>query len=225
MSSHWVPVPGTIARQLVGRAGFWGLWLPGPGGPEIVVSLLMFVKFWGSWGECHCSGSWMGMGVQPSYVLSKVWRQLWAHQVLRQLDCLWVGLCPYPVSCLEWNIQVQMLTSRQMGFGPCANKLEVGFQNSTCQHQCPCGRTSFQNGCLQSLCPLSELQMPPFLTACLFSAGPLGWGNFVGLGPLSPWGEPLQLWLSPLPTWGHKFWLYCISTTSTHLVVVPSLYL
>ena len=44
--------------------------------------------------------------------------------------------------------------------GPEANKLEGGFQNGACQHQCPRGRTSPQNGFHQCLCPQGELKLP-----------------------------------------------------------------
>ena len=36
---------------------------------------------------------------------------------------------------------------------PGANRLERGLQNGTLQDQCPCGRTSFSNGCCYYLCP------------------------------------------------------------------------
>ena len=34
---------------------------------------------------------------------------------------------------------------------------------------------------------------PNIMGTCLSGAGPLGWVLYVGLGPLTPWGEPLQL--------------------------------
>ena len=48
---------------------------------------------------------------------------------------------------------------------------------------------------------------PDILGACLPSEGPQAGELDVGLGPLTPWGEPLQSWLS----WGCESWLYCVS--------------
>ena len=59
-------------------------------------------------------------------------------------------------SCSDpWSLQ--MTTSAQLA--PSANKLERGFQNGSCYHQCPHGRASFPK-CLLCLCPPGELQLP-----------------------------------------------------------------
>ena len=51
-----------------------------------------------------------------------------------------LGGSPRSASCSDpWSLQ--MTTSAQLA--PSVNKLERGFQNGSCHHQCPHGRASF----------------------------------------------------------------------------------
>ena len=70
--------------------------------------------------------------------------RLWAQRVLRQPVCWWVGLCPCPFNCLAWDVPVLVPMGwwAWVGLGPEVHKLEGGFLNGECQHQCPHGRTS-----------------------------------------------------------------------------------
>lgn len=65
---------------------------------------------------------------------------LWTQDVLRQPACSWVGLSPCLVNCWIWGIPVPKSWLVRTGLGCEATKLEVGFQNGTCQQYCPHGR-------------------------------------------------------------------------------------
>lgn len=52
-----------------------------------------------------------------------------------------------------------MPTDWWVDLGPGTNKLEVHFQNGTCQLHCPCGRMSPQNVYCRCLCPQDESQL------------------------------------------------------------------
>ena len=84
---------------------------------------------------CVVSGPWPSGGCLGVAVVSGV---------LRQPVWLWVGLCHHPVICLAWGIPVLVPPGYWAGvdLDPEANKLEGGFQNSSCQQQCPHGRMS-----------------------------------------------------------------------------------
>ena len=58
--------------------------------------------------------------------------------------CWWVDLCPCPVICLARGALelVPIDCWARAGLGPEVHKLEGGFQNGVCQHQCPHGRMS-----------------------------------------------------------------------------------
>ena len=131
-------------------------WAGSAGCRTAVVLQLVPAHWWEELGPSSCGcrtlgvsglvpAHWcVGLGPGPCVGQGRVQGQLWAQGFLRQPACWWVGLCPCLVSCLTCGIPVLVPTGCWAGarLGPEADKLEGGFQNDACQHQCPCGRTT-----------------------------------------------------------------------------------
>ena len=116
---------------------------------------------WGSWVQCL---DWfVGSSPGPSH---------WAGYGLRvspgRLPPDELGPCLHPVSCLVWEILVLVPAYWvEVALGPAATKLKGGFQNASCQHQCPCGSMSSLSGCHQCLCPRASSSCPLLLQETL----------------------------------------------------------
>ena len=77
--------------------------------------------------------------------------------------CLAVGgAVPHLASHLASGLPVLVHTGWWMGvgLGPEDNKLEGGFQNGTCQYQCPCGRISSPKWLLLVFVSQCDPQLP-----------------------------------------------------------------
>ena len=105
-----------------------------------------------------------------------------------------LGGSPWSASCSDpWSFQIT--TSAQLA--PSTNKLERGFQNGSCHHQCPHGQASPSASC-QCLCPPGELQMPSASPGgSLRSEGGFSQGSFKLL-PLSCILDHVRFCVSPL---------------------------
>ena len=76
---------------------------------------------------------------------------------LKAAALLVIGAVSLPAGC----IPLLVLKGWWARLGPSTNKINGGFQNGPCQHQCPWVEEALPNGSCQRLCPQGGCQLPP----------------------------------------------------------------